>query len=142
MRRFAPLFVLAAVVLSAAPALAKHKSPKPLYDGYCPVAYVEMGKAVKGNPKYSVTQDGHRIQFAGADARKMFEADPSKYKVAFNGECAAAMCMGKHVKADPTIFSVHGGVTYLFSSQQAKQKFDADPDAAMKMMGDKAGDMK
>ena len=39
--------------------------------------------------------------------------------------------MGKKIASDPETFSVHKGVTYLFSSGEAKAMFDKDPDGTV-----------
>lgn len=96
--------------------------------GYCPVAYSRMGKAAKGDPKCASVVDGHRYLLMNADAKKMFDMDPSKYQVAYDGYCATAISMGKKMKSDPKLFSVRGGKTYLFSNANAKKAFDAMPD--------------
>jgi YHS domain-containing protein len=36
--------------------------------------------------------------------------------------------MGKKIAPNPETFSVHKGVTYLFSSAEAKTMFDKDPE--------------
>jgi len=36
--------------------------------------------------------------------------------------------MGKKIVSNPETFSVHKGVTYLFSSAEAKAMFDKDPE--------------
>jgi YHS domain-containing protein len=104
----------------------------PALDGYCPVAYVAMNKAVKGDPKISGDFDGKRYLFANADAKKMFDADPAKYRVAYNGLCATAMAMGKELESDPEIFTVVNGTTYLFSSAEAKKTFEGDRSPTIK----------
>lgn len=128
MRRIVP--VLAALVLTLATGAAfAGKSPKaaPALHGYCPVCYLDMGRAVKGDPKFSVVHEGRRYVFANAEAKKMFESSRAKYQVACDGSCATAASMGKTMKADPTLFSVHEGRLYLFSSPEAKKMFDASP---------------
>lgn len=109
----------------------KHAS-EPALGGYCPVAYIEVNKAVKGDAKYSVTRAGHTYLFVNADAKKLYVANPAKFMVGYDSWCATAMAMGQKVKSDPTLFTVHGGVTYLFSNLEAKQAFDADPASFVK----------
>ena len=104
----------------------------PARGGYCPVAYVAMNKAIKGDPKISLDYAGEHYVFANADAKKMFEAAPSKYSVAYDGYCATAMAMGKKLESDPAIFTVEGGVTYLFSTAEAKKMFDGNPEGTVK----------
>ena len=130
MRRLVPLLVAALIAVTAGTSSAakEGKSVPAALQGYCPVAYVAMGKAVKGDPKFSSVHEGHRYLFTNADARKMFEADPSRYQVAYDSWCATAISMGKRLKSAPKLFTVHGGRTYLFSSTDAKKAFDNMPD--------------
>lgn len=93
-------------------------------EGYCPVAYHVMHKAVKGNPDYASTYQGKTYYFVKGDAKKMFDQSPEKFVPAYDGYCATAMAMGKKVKSDPTIFTEYKGKTYLFSNKMAKEKFD------------------
>jgi len=95
--------------------------------GYCPVAYVKMHKAVKGSPEYSSEKDGHVYQFTSAMAKQLFDAEPAKYQIAYDGWCATGVAMGKKIASNPELFSERDGVTYLFSSEQAKAMFDKDP---------------
>ena len=134
MRRLVPLFVTALIAVAVAtPSAAKDgkSSRAPALQGYCPVAYSAMGKAVKGDPKVSTVYQGHRYLFTNADAKKMFEADPTKYQVAYDGWCATAISMGKKLKSDPKLFTVHAGKTYLFSNAEAKKAFDAMPEGVV-----------
>jgi len=105
-------------------------------DGYCPVAYVAMKKAVKGKQEYSTNYKGKTYHFAAKKAVAMFEKDPSKFLPSYDGYCATAMSMGKEVKSDPKIFSLYKGHTYLFSTEKAKEMFDKDPEMYIKK-GDK-----
>ncbi len=118
-----------ALVLTAGLVVADEATTE--FDGYCPVAYVVMNKAVKGAPDISMDFAGKHYAFGNADAKKMFEADPSKYQVAYSGYCATAVGMGKKLDSDPTIFTVENGVTYLFSSADAKKMFNADAHKAI-----------
>lgn len=96
--------------------------------GYCPVAYAAMNKAVKGDSKYSSSYKGNTYYFSSADAKKMFDASPKKYLPKYNGYCATAMSMGQKTESNPELFTEYKGNTYLFSSQMAKDKFDANPE--------------
>jgi YHS domain-containing protein len=39
--------------------------------------------------------------------------------------------MGKKIESNPELFTVHEGVTYLFSTAEAKAMFDKDPAASI-----------
>ncbi len=138
MRRFLPLFsaVLIAANISVAPAQshaanaakaakAAKASMAPAIGGYCPVAYAAVGKAIKGDPKFASMHDGHKYLFVNADAKKAFDAEPGKFKIAYDGWCATAVAENMKVASDPTQFTVHEGRSYLFSSADAKKMFDA-----------------
>jgi len=100
---------------------------------YCPVAYAAMEKAVKGNAKHTSTYLGKKYYLLNADAKKMFDADPAKYLPKYDGYCATAVAMGQKMESDPELFSEYEGATYLFSSKDAKEAFDKDPEATIRM---------
>lgn len=95
--------------------------------GYCPVAYLAMNTAVKGDPAYASEHGGLRFLLTNADAKAMFDAEPDKYVPAYNGWCATAIAQGMKLESDPTLFTVHDGRAYLFSNAEAKGMFDVDP---------------
>lgn len=103
--------------------------------GYCPVAYKMAGKPIKGKKEFAVKQDGKTYYLANEKAMKAFEKSPDKYGVKFNGWCATGLAMGKQVSGDPSIFMVHEGSVYLFSSKKAKKKFKSDPAKMAKKAG-------
>ncbi len=133
MKRVLPILAMALLTIAVGTTNAgDHSNAKAVkatkaLDGYCPVAYVAMGKAVKGDSKIWSDLDGHRYYFSNADAKKMFDAEPAKYRVGYDGYCATAVSMGKKLKSKPTLFAVHEGVTYLFSSADAKKMFSMNP---------------
>ena len=116
---------LGVVPLLAAPAAG---DKQPIAGGYCAVAYAKMGKAVKGNPSFSSEQDGRLYYSSSAEAKKMFDAEPAKYRIAYDGWCATGVAMGKKIASNPELFTPHKGTTYLFSNADAKAMFDKDPD--------------
>lgn len=99
----------------------------PIAGGYCPVAYAKMGKAVKGDAKFSSEVEGQTYYSSSAEAKKMFDAQPGMFRIAYNGLCATGVAMGKKLTSNPEIFTVYKGTTYLFSSAEAKAMFDKDP---------------
>lgn len=112
---------------------SKTKKKSVALNQYCPVAYSAMGKAMKGDAKYSSKYEGKTYYMMSADAKKMFDADPAKYLPKYNGYCTTALAMGKKLKSDPEIFSAYKAATYLFSSREAKSGFDKDPEATIAM---------
>lgn len=118
------------LALSVAPVLTVSAADgkDPIAGGYCPVAYAKMGKAVKGDAKFSSEVGGQIYYSSSAEAKKMFDAQPSMFPIAYNGLCATGVAMGKKLTSDPEIFTVHKGTTYLFSNAAAKKMFDKDPE--------------
>jgi len=131
MKRITLTLTALLLVAAVGASIAGDDSHEAELNGYCPVAYIAMGEAIKGDPSISVEYGGHHYQLANAEAKKMFEADPSKYHVAYNGYCATAVSMGKKLDSDPTIFIVDDGVTYLFSSADAKKMFEANAEGTI-----------
>ena len=129
MRRLIPVLAALLIAVSVSPSLAakSDKATAVALQGYCPVAYATMKVAMKGDARYSSVVKGHRYRFANADAKKMFDANPEKFQVPYDGWCTTAMSMGKKLKADPTLFAIHEGKTYLFSSADAKAAFESMP---------------
>lgn len=125
------VFVFGLALTLNAQKIKKTKKEVALHQ-YCPVAYSVMNKAVKGNVKFSSIYKGKTYYFAASDAKKMFDAEPTKYLPKYDGYCATALAMGKKVESDPEIFSVYKGSTYLFSNKMAKEGFDKDPDMTIK----------
>lgn len=123
--------VLAAVFTLAAMwegAFAQDAIP-PAIGGYCPVSYQTQSKAVKGDEKFQSTHEGQRYYFASEDAKKLFDANPTKYAPQFAGLCATALggSYGNRLPSDPNVFIVADGKLYLFSSERAKRAYETDP---------------
>ena len=95
--------------------------------GYCPVAYVDANKPVKGVSEYPVQFNGMTYWFVNEEAQSAFVSNPGKYKVAYRGWCATALAQGQKVTSDPTIFRVYAGTVYLFVNEEAATAFEANP---------------
>lgn len=120
---------LVLVLAMGAAALASGKEPA--IGGYCPVAYAKMGKAVKGDARWSSEREGQTFLFSAAQAKEIFDQAPDRYRIAYHGYCATGVAMGQKITANPEIFTVHKGVTYLFSSAMAKASFDKEPEGTI-----------
>lgn len=96
--------------------------------GHCPVGYVMAGKQVFGDPKFSSEYQGVTYYNSSAEAKSMFDKEPSKYveAVKYKGYCATGLAMGKKLESDPGIFSKVDGKIYFFSSKEAKTMFDKE----------------
>lgn len=121
------LTVIPQASLAAKPSKSAMKQSAPAIGGYCPVAYVAAGKALKGDAKFVSKHMNHTYWFVSADAKKLFDESPAKYTIAYDGYCATAVAEGMKVTSDPTQFTVRDGVSYLFYNADAKKLFDDEP---------------
>ena len=121
------LMFFSVLTLSVNAQKAEHHKKSAALDGYCPVAYHVLNKAVKGKQKYSSTYNKKTYDFVNAKAKKMFDKDPVKFLPKYDGYCATAMSMGKKLKSNPKLFTIYKMNTYLFSTKKAKMMFDKDP---------------
>lgn len=96
--------------------------------GYCPVGFVKAGKQVFGDPQFSSEYQGTTYYNSSAEAKAMFDKEPSVYvgAIKYKGYCATGVSMGKKLESDPAYFSQSGGKVYFFSSKEAKAMFDKD----------------
>ena len=75
--------------------------------GYDPVAYFTMGKAVKGSKENAVSYNGALYYFASAESKDAFKKSPAKFEPAYGGWCAYAMgAKGEKVSVDPKTFKI------------------------------------
>ena len=89
-------------------------------------SYQLDNKAVKGGPKFTKVYRGLVYHFATEDAAGAFDKDPERFIPKYDGFCAEGVSQGKRFPADPNMFSVVDGKTYLFFDAKAQAAFDAD----------------
>ena len=89
-------------------------------NGYDPVGYFTEGKAVKGSPEHVSDWSGAVVQFASAENKAMFDADPVKYAPKYGGYCAYAVSKGYTASTDPEAWSIHEDRLYLNYSKSVR----------------------
>lgn len=94
--------------------------------GYDPVAYFTDGKAVKGDAQFQSQSDGVTYQFASAEHKQAFDADPAKYRPQFGGFCAWAVSRGYTATIDPNAFQIVDGRLLLQYSLGVRKDFSKD----------------
>jgi YHS domain-containing protein len=83
--------------------------------GYDPVAYFTLNKAVKGDKTWAVWTEGITYYFSSAANKALFLAEPKRYEPQYGGWCAYAMgASNDKVSIDPETFKVLNGKLYLF----------------------------
>jgi YHS domain-containing protein len=122
----------AATVAAAAP-----KGPQlpegaaPLgFDGYCPVSLRTLNRWTEGNPQFGAVHRGRTYLFAGAEQRDQFLANPDAFSPVFAGlDPVLLLEQQQSVEGSRALGYRYGDAFYLFSSEETKQKFAANPQA-------------
>ena len=83
--------------------------------GYDPVAYFTLNKAVKGNKDLLLIDRGVVYYFSNNENKELFKKNPEKYAPEYGGWCAYAMgSKGEKVSIDPGTFKIVNSRLYLF----------------------------
>ena len=88
-------------------------------EGYDPVAYYKMNKAVRGSE--SITHDwlGQRWYFVKNEHKDLFVADPMSYMPNYGGYCSYdPVSAGHGHQIDPTAWRIVDNALYLFFSEK------------------------
>lgn len=98
--------------------------------GYDVVAYFTDKAPVQGSDKLTATYGGVTWQFASAEHRDAFKADPAKYAPQYGGFCAWGVSQGKLFDVDPVNgWTVTNNKLYLNFNGDINQTFARDADA-------------
>jgi YHS domain-containing protein len=95
--------------------------------GHDPVSYFTEGRPVKGSAAINYDFDDTRYLFSSPKNRERFAASPDRYAPQFTGLCTTGLAAGVRAEADPTVWKIIDGKLYVFSSAQARDKFERDP---------------
>jgi YHS domain-containing protein len=112
-----PLLVLSFGLFAQGPA---QKSPFNLekslaLQGYDPVTYFTLGKALKGKSSLLYTHQGIKYYFSSQATKELFIKNPAQYQPQYGGWCAYAMGEnGQKVEIDPETFKIVNNKPYLF----------------------------
>jgi len=85
-------------------------------DGYDPVAYYTMGRAVRGSENFSYSWLGANWQFVNAEHQKLFAEDPLTYAPQYGGYCSDANL--SHGEVNPMAFRIVNNRLYLFYREE------------------------
>jgi YHS domain-containing protein len=95
--------------------------------GYDVVSYFTDKKPVQGSDKYALPYGGVTWQFASAEHRDMFKADPTKYAPQYGGFCTWGVANGKLFDVDPVNgWTVSNGKLYLNFNEDLNKTFARD----------------
>jgi hypothetical protein len=94
--------------------------------GYDAVAYHIQASATPGNPRYVAEYNGVIWQFASADNRDLFVADPLRFAPAFDGWCSYAASIGTKAPGDPTVWKIVDRKLYVNFAPRAAELWERD----------------
>ena len=94
--------------------------------GYDPVAYFQVGQALKGNDAFSFQWHDITWYFSTKENRDLFATRPEKYAPQYDGYCAWAMTEERKAITDPEVWKIVDGKLYLNCSREAYEKWSRD----------------
>ena len=101
---------------------------KIVLQGYDPVAFHTIGKAVKSNPKISAEYRGYKYLFSSEANKAKFVEEAEKYLPAYGGYCAYGVSRGVLFPVEIDTWEIVDGRLVLQYSLDIKQKFEKDKD--------------
>jgi YHS domain-containing protein len=104
--------------------------------GYDPVAFHSMGKAVKGNPYISAEYQGYKYLFSSEANKAIFVKDAERYLPAYGGYCAYGVSLGVLFPVEIETWEIIDGRLVLQYSLDIKHKFEEDKDANLRKAND------
>ncbi len=94
--------------------------------GTDPVAYFTQGAPVAGSAEFTYTWNNANWQFASAENRVLFAANPDAYAPQYGGFCAWAVSQGYTAPIDPNAWKIVDGKLYLNYSQGVQRRWERD----------------
>ena len=96
-------------------------------EGYDPVAYFVDARPMRGLPEFEAAQAGVVWRFRNEGNRASFVAHPDIYAPQFGGYDPVDLARGVTVAGNPRVWLISGQRLYLFSREEARDAFGADP---------------
>ncbi len=129
-------FMAAAAMTATAPALMTRrayamKSKVFIHNGLAirgtdPVAYFTAGAATAGSDAHQSEWGGATWQFASAENKALFDADPEAYAPKYGGYCAFAVSKGSTASTDPEAWTIVDNRLYLNYSLNVREVWSED----------------
>ncbi len=92
-------------------------------EGYDPVAYFTVHKAVKGKSQHELEWMGANWRFSSAKNLGLFRANPTNYAPQYGGYCAYAVSQNNIAGIKPELFTIHENKLYLNYSKPVNRKW-------------------
>jgi hypothetical protein len=109
--------------------------------GYDPVTYFTDGKPLPGSADFEFRAEDVIWHFRNEGNRAAFAANVHVYRPRFGGYDPMAIGRGVATAGHPDIWAIAGNRLYLFYNEQARERFLADPDDAVRIADQKWGEV-
>lgn len=106
-------------------------------DGFDPVAYFTDAEAMRGAPDIEASKAGVVWRFGNDANRAVFLAHPDIYGPRFGGYDPVDVAQGKAVAGRAQLWLISGERLYLFSREENRDAFAADPDSVLRQAAGK-----
>lgn len=106
-------------------------------DGFDPVAYFTDAEAAKGHAEVEAAAGGTVWRFRSEANRAAFLGHPEIYGPRFGGYDPVDVARGKIVAGRAQLWLIFGERLYLFSREDNRTAFAADPEGILKQAGGK-----
>jgi hypothetical protein len=104
--------------------------------GNDPMSYREPGGPQPGGTEQVGNHDGATYRFRTRESRFAFEDHPVHNTPNYGGFCAMAVAEGRVVHADSSVYELVGERLMMFSSAEARARFDAQRDESVRRADD------
>lgn len=94
--------------------------------GADPVAYFTESAYVSGSDEFTHEWQGVTWQFANAENRDLFAADPDAYAPEYGGFCAYAVSQGYTADIEPDAWKIVDGKLYLNYNKKIQKRWEKD----------------
>ncbi|MBT9311485.1 YHS domain-containing (seleno)protein [Leptothoe kymatousa] len=94
--------------------------------GADPVAYFTVGEYTPGSGEFTYEWEGALWQFASAENRDLFAANPEDYAPQYGGFCAYAVSQGNTAPIEPTAWKIVDGKLYLNFNDKIQKRWAKD----------------
>jgi YHS domain-containing protein len=101
--------------------------------GHDVVAYFTEGRHRIGQPAIASVYKGVTFQFASAEHKAKFDADPMAYMPQYNGYCTNGIVYGIPWGGDPDSWMMIDGKLYMFGGKGSRDAFNLDRPANIKL---------
>ncbi len=107
-------------------AVADNPEARLILKGADVTAYFTQGKYLQGSAQFRSTYEGVDFRFASAEAKALFDKEPTKYLPQFGGYCANGLVYGIPWGGDADSWKMIDGKLYIFGGQGSKDAFLLD----------------